>query len=135
MEIKREDAEARREILVLNKTDLGEHESWSGADAVRVSCKTNVGFDALADAIFNRVMGGSANFGDHSVAINARHQSCLKNAGRFGAAAAQALHDGLSPEFVAVDLRAALNALGEIVGGTDIENLLDRIFSAFCIGK
>jgi tRNA modification GTPase len=135
VEMKRGEAGTRREILVLNKTDLGEHGSWRDTDAVRVSCRTNTGFDALADAIFERVMGGTVSFGDHAIAINARHQACLKNAEQYGAAAAQALRGGVSAEFVAVDLRAALEALGEIVGGADIEKLLDRIFSSFCIGK
>jgi tRNA modification GTPase len=42
---------------------------------------------------------------------------------------------GESPEFVAVDLRAALNATGEVVGGADTEDILGRIFATFCIGK
>jgi tRNA modification GTPase len=131
----RRDAEARNEILILNKIDLGEHDSWRGSDAVRVSCKTNAGLDALADAIFSRVMGGRVNAADVSVAINARHQACLKNAERFCGAARPAIADGLSAEFIAVELRAALDAVGEVVGKADTEELLGKIFSTFCIGK
>ena len=43
--------------------------------------------------------------------------------------------DGLSSEFVAIDLRAAVESVGEIVGGTGTEDILGRIFSTFCIGK
>ncbi len=134
-EFRRGDAEARREILILNKADLGEHASWLGVDAVRVSCKTNAGFDALADTIFSRAMRGDMEFADHAIAINARHQACLKSAAQFADAARKALQDGLSAEFIAVELRAALDAVGEVVGKADTEELLGKIFSTFCIGK
>ncbi len=134
-EFRRGDAEARREILILNKADLGEHASWLGVDAVRVSCKTNAGFDALADTIFSRAMRGDVQFADHAIAINARHQACLKSAAQFADAARKALQDGLSAEFIAVELRAALDAVGEVVGRADTEELLGKIFSTFCIGK
>jgi tRNA modification GTPase len=122
-------------ITVLNKTDLGEHAGWDQAEAVRVSCKTGAGLDALADAISERVMGGRVNTGEVSVAINARHQACLQTAAELAGAARRAICDGLSAEFIAVELRAALDAVGEVVGKADSEELLGRIFSAFCIGK
>lgn len=126
---------AKCEILILNKSDLGVRESWHGVEAMRISCKTNAGIDALADAIFSRVMGGQVNTGDFSVAINARHQACLQNALRFIEAAGKAVRDDLSAEFIAVELRAALDAVGEVVGKADSEELLGKIFSTFCIGK
>ena len=122
-------------IAVLNKTDLGEHEGWRDASAVRVSCKTGDGFDALADTIFARVMGGGVNTADVSVAINARHQACLKTAERFGVAARAAVAGNLSAEFIAVEVRASLDAVGEVVGKIDAEEILGKIFSSFCIGK
>jgi tRNA modification GTPase len=91
--------------------------------------------DALADAIFQRVMGGGVNLGDSSVAINARHQACLQTASASVADAMKALREGLSAEFVAVEVRAALDAVGEVVGRADTEELLGKIFSTFCIGK
>src|SRR5262249_53750597 len=63
-------------LLVLNKSDLAGHESWLGRDAIRISCKTGAGLDALADAIESRILGGAAQR-DWTVAINARHQACL----------------------------------------------------------
>lgn len=124
-----------RELLVLNKTDLGEHESWRGVEAVRISCLTGEGTDALAAAIVARVTGGGTAQRDWSVAINARHQACLEGAQRFAAAAREALTGGLSPEFVAEEVRAALDAVGEVVGKADSEDVLGKIFSTFCIGK
>lgn len=121
-------------VRVLNKTDLGEHPSWAGVEAVRVSCLQGEGIEALAEAIVVRVSGGAAQR-DWSLAINARHADCLRRAQGFGAAARAALTDGLSPEFVAEELRGALDAVGEIVGKADSEEILGKIFSTFCIGK
>ena len=128
-------AETPGEILILNKTDLQEDESWNGVEAVRLSCKTNAGLDALGEMIFSRVMGGHVHAKDVSVAINARHQACLKNASQSADAAGRAMRDGLSAEFIAVELRGALDAVGEVVGKADGEELLGKIFSTFCIGK
>jgi tRNA modification GTPase len=127
-----------REIFILNKHDLGEHEDWrdfSNKRAARISCRSGDGLEKLADMIFERVMHGDATLEDSSVAINARHQTCLKMAAQFLDAARQAMCDGLSPEFVAIELRAALDAIGEVVGKADTEELLGKIFSTFCIGK
>lgn len=123
------------ELLVLNKTDLGEHESWKGTTALRISCKIDAGFEALADTIFSWVMGGRVNVEDVSIAINARHQACLKNASEFCEAARLAIDSRISAEFISVELRAALDAVGEVVGKADADELLGKIFSNFCIGK
>ena len=131
----RETKGASSTIAVLNKSDLGEHPDWREFDAIRISCKTIEGLDTLAGAIFSRVMGGHVNTEDMGVAINARHQACLKNAERFCEAARKAMAGGLSAEFIAVDLRAALDAVGEVVGRVDSEEILGKIFSSFCIGK
>lgn len=130
-----QDPKTPREILILNKTDLGEHASWRGVGASRISCVTTAGMDALAETIFERVMGGNVAAGDTGVAINARHQACLKTAAQFCGAARQAIVGKLSAEFISIELRAALDAVGEVVGKVDSEELLGKIFSTFCIGK
>ena len=122
-------------LLVLNKTDLGEHSGWCDCPGVRLSCLDGRGMEALADAIFDRAMGRGLTAGAMTVAINARHQACLQQADRYAEAARRALSDGLSAEFVAIDLRAALDAVGEVVGRVDTEVLLGKIFSTFCLGK
>lgn len=127
-------AGATRTILVLNKADLGEHRGWHSMDAVRISCSTGDGMDALTAAIEAKVFHGAAHR-DWTVAINARHQACLERARTFLDAARRAFDDALSPEFIAEELRAALDAVGEIVGKADTEELLGVIFGRFCIGK
>ena len=124
-----------RTLLVLNKSDLGEHESWHGVEGVRISCLKNEGIAQLDDAILAKITGGETAQRDWSVAINTRHEAALQTALRFADAAREAFTGGLSPEFVAGELRAALNAVGEILGRVDHEEVLGKIFSTFCIGK
>jgi tRNA modification GTPase len=125
----------KNEVLVVNKKDLGEHESWKEVPGVRISCLTKDGIEELSQEIFHRVMGGEVQLENVIVAINARHQACLQRALQFCEAGIQMIEDQISPELIAIELRAALDAVGEIVGKADTEELLGRIFSTFCIGK
>jgi len=69
------------------------------------------------------------------VMINSRHQDALRRAREGASRALEALRTNLTLELIAMDLRIAANAVGEIVGKTATEDLLDSIFSQFCIGK
>ncbi len=123
-------------LLLLNKTDLGEHPSWRGVPAVRLSCHSGQGFDTLSDAIRDSLHFNEADWGEHAIAINARHQASLQLARAGLLAALELLNDrAADPELAAIDLREALDALGEIPGRVDTEDLLGVIFSSFCIGK
>lgn len=123
-------------LLVLNKSDLGEHPSWKGVEATRISCLNEEGFDQLSAEIKTALHFTEADFGEHAVAINARHQASLALARTNLVAALDLLTDDNSdPELAAIDLREALDALGEIPGKVDTEDLLGVIFSQFCIGK
>ena len=123
-------------LRVLNKTDLGEHPSWAGIDAVRLSCSNGTGFDVLSDKISDALHFNDVDWGEHAVAINARHQASLIQARAGLTAALDLLADPSNDvELAAIDLREALDALGEIPGRVDTEDLLGVIFSTFCIGK
>jgi tRNA modification GTPase len=129
-------ATTARHLLVLNKSDLGEHPSWQGTEAVRLSCNTGDGFDHLSETIRDLMHFGEVDWGEHAVAINARHQQSLMLARTALLAALELLDDSSNdPELAAIDLREALDALGEIPGRVDTEDLLGVIFSSFCIGK
>jgi tRNA modification GTPase len=93
------------------------------------------GTDELNQAIWNEVMGGSTVLQDISIAISARHQACIREARTMLTAAMRSLEQGTSPEFISIDLRGALDAIGEVAGKIDTEELLGKIFSEFCIGK
>jgi tRNA modification GTPase len=125
----------RNSVLLLNKCDLGIHPQWRKSDGVRFSCKERAGLEDLNQAIWDRVMGEEVKLADVRVAINARHQACLQNAKRLLVAGRRSFQDGKSPEFISIELRGALDAVGEVVGKLDTEDLLGKIFSEFCIGK
>ena len=127
--------EGGRHVLVLNKADLGIHPSWQGVPGVQVSCLSGGGMEALTDAVVGALSGNAQAFTGMEAAVNARHNGCLEQAARALEAGLQQLDDGAAPEFVALDLREALESLGSIVGRTDTEDLLGVIFSRFCIGK
>jgi tRNA modification GTPase len=125
-----------KRILILNKVDLEEHPSWAGLRAVRLSCVTGSGLEELSAAIRDALHFGEMDWGEHAVAINARHQASLHLARASLLAALTLLEDlNVDQELAAIDLREALDALGEIPGKVDTEDLLGVIFSTFCIGK
>lgn len=125
-----------KRLRILNKTDLAEHPSWQGEPAVRVSCTGGEGFEELSAAIRDALHFSEADWGEHAVAINVRHQASLENARTALLGALELLDDPSSDtELAAIDLREALDALGEIPGKVDTEDLLGVIFSSFCIGK
>jgi tRNA modification GTPase len=123
-------------LRVLNKADLGIHPDWKTIEAVKVSCLTGEGMEDLETAIVRKLEAGIGPVdAEDEVAINARHQDCVRRSRDFLKAAAEALAAAVPAEFVAEELRSSLAALGEVVGRTDNEDLLGRIFSNFCIGK
>jgi tRNA modification GTPase len=123
-----------RRLVILNKRDR-EVQGWAGAEGVRISCETGEGFDELEEAIAEILALDEAHWGDHSVAVNARHQACLKRALGSLERAVVSLEAGEEPEFTALDLRESLTAVGEIAGVVDTEEILGEIFGNFCIGK
>ena len=133
----------KKRILVLNKSDLPVQLELSPSASsqlptpsiVDVSCVSGQGIEALKDAIKSLVWAGEIKAGMLQVAINSRHQDALNRARAAACLAADALRAAATLELVAIDLRIAANAIGEIVGKTTTEDLLDSIFSAFCIGK
>ena len=80
-------------------------------------------------------MGGKVVTGDNLLVSNPRHKEALLRAGEHLVAAEASYHAGMAADFVSIDLTAALSALGEITGDEVGEDLLEAIFSRFCIGK
>ncbi len=107
----------------------------AGRAPVSVSCLTGSGLEALKDAIKQTVWAGEIKAEMLQVMINSRHQDALQRARAATVRTADALRSNHSLELVAMDLRIAVNAVGEVVGKTTTEDLLDSIFSQFCIGK
>lgn len=125
-------------IVVLNKTDLGvsvDVAALRDLTTVSVSLKSGRGVEDLKKTISEHVLQGQAHTGFHEVFINARHQEALVRAVAALGHATAAFQQRLSLECVAADLRGAMQALGEVTGRTVTEDVLDRIFANFCIGK
>jgi tRNA modification GTPase len=122
------------EILVLNKSDLPEHNDWTNLAALRISCATGEGVDVLEKEILLRI--GKENLrAENALAINMRHRDCLRRSFEACERARKALEETASPEFLSVDLNEALAAVGEVVGAVGSEHILDSVFGQFCIGK
>jgi tRNA modification GTPase len=133
-----EEFAGKKRILVRNKTDLPsrlELPPDSLGPVVDVSCLTGAGIEPLKDAIKQLLWAGEIRAEMLQVMINARHQDALRRARAGVERAAEVLRGGTGLELAAFELRTAANAVGEIVGQTATEDLLDIIFSQFCIGK
>lgn len=128
-------------VLVINKCDLplaaDEEEAVAllpGSPLVKISALTGEGVERLLRAVAEKLIGEGPSE-ETPLAAGSRHAQALAGAIDAVERARRAGVDGLSPEFVASDLRRALDAVGEITGETAPEDLLDLIFSRFCIGK
>jgi len=125
------DCDPARTIVVFNKCDLPPAREPSG---LRVSAVTGEGIGALRRAITERVWAGPPA-GESLVTVNARHRDCLRRAAAPLRRASDGLGHGMPLECVAIELREALGALTDIIGITTAEDILDRLFGSFCIGK
>lgn len=128
----------KKSLVVCNKSDLDSR--WVlPADIqireARISCLTGAGLEELKDTIRDMVWRGDVHAEMLQVMINSRHQNALQHARQAAQNTLDALHQHQTLEVVALELRIAVNAVGEIVGKTSTDDLLDSIFSQFCIGK
>jgi tRNA modification GTPase len=127
--------------VVLNKKDrlsakLPEwYEAISAMESVMISAKNGEGCDELESCLFAKATQGGLPQQDEIWITNRRQHQAAKNALAALQQAREILESSAGEEFLAVDLRSCLNALGEIVGETTPDDLLGQIFSEFCIGK
>ncbi len=130
-------------LVVQNKIDLvsnGESDAslqfLSAYPRVRISALKGIGLDDVRRQFVKLVLGGRAGGSEGSVTVtNSRHKQALEKARDHLRLALQSIEDRQSGEFVVVDLRCALDYLGEIVGVVTTDEILHSIFSRFCIGK
>ncbi|PSO52877.1 MAG: tRNA uridine-5-carboxymethylaminomethyl(34) synthesis GTPase MnmE [Cyanobacteria bacterium QH_6_48_35] len=131
--------EHRPVILVINKTDLASAEAVQPPPAltqtVTTAAATNQGIEHLEEAILASVQTGNLTAAETDVAINQRQAAALTRAKTALEQVQETIHAQLPLDFWTIDLRSAIQALGEITGEEVSESVLDRIFSRFCIGK
>lgn len=124
-----------REVLVANKCDLLKANAHLPDNVVRVSAKSGEGFPELVEAMIRETCGQHLTSGQSLAAVNARHKTLLESAAALLRAAATLVGAAEPPELPAIELRAALESVGQIIGTADTEEILGEIFGRFCIGK
>ena len=127
-------------LVVVNKSDLGQRltpadvsETLPHLKQVRVSALTNQGLDELRTALRDCFLDSSKE--SEIVVTNVRHKAALERARSSLSEVQRAMEQGMPPDIVAVDLQEARDDLEEIIGAVTNDDVLERIFSQFCIGK
>ncbi len=128
-------------IMVINKSDLPKRvtreeigELLIDKPVIYLSAENGEGMETLHEAIFKAAVHGKEASGG-LIITRARHRDILHKGIVAVNASIQGIIGDASPEFISIDLRAALNSISDIVGETTPDDILDRIFSEFCIGK
>jgi tRNA modification GTPase len=135
------EVDGKPRLVVTNKSDL--QASWlpseiktflAGELPISLSAKTMEGFDSLKEALHQKAIGGERS-SESLVITRERHRDHLQQAVQALQKAIESLTDGFSEELIAVDVTLAMEHLGAVLGKTFEEDLLDKIFGQFCIGK
>lgn len=140
-----EETAEKRRLVIFNKVDLlsqlpGNKYKIDAVKnthvkAVYISALTGEGLDNLKEAMLSEIRSGVAICGDREAMINTRHNALLLQVKESLNNAVSSVNEKASAEFIAMDIRTAVDRLGEITGETTTEDLLNKIFKEFCIGK
>lgn len=122
-----------RVLKVVNKIDIKANND-SRFD-VGISAKTGEGIDKLFNKLKDKAIGSNIYTEKTAIVSNIRHYNALKKAKEHLINAKNSIKEKLTGEFIAVDLRNAENSLSEIIGKITTDDILNNIFSKFCIGK
>lgn len=129
-------------IVVVNKIDLVDEgvelklpEPWTQAATIKISALYGTGLRALKELIANVAIGDYQLGAGNTIIPNLRHKIALERCLRLADSVAQEIGRQTPFELIAIDIQEALDALGDIVGLTTRQDVVDQIFSRFCIGK
>ncbi len=127
-------------ITVINKCDLEQRLERQAhrqivAEAVDISAREQTGLEQLKEHILQRITGGREQWQEEGCTPNLRHKAALEKGLQALNRVAEGLADGLHNDLIMVDLLECLDHLGDIVGETTTEDVLDVIFEQFCLGK
>ncbi|MBI3195574.1 MAG: tRNA uridine-5-carboxymethylaminomethyl(34) synthesis GTPase MnmE [Ignavibacteriae bacterium] len=130
----------KKTIVINNKIDLLENYphtiNSNNANAVFVSTKKKIGLNELKENLIKLSTKNSLYLQENNLVItNIRHRNLIRSANEYIKKGLDSIVKNMSGDFVAVDLRIALGLLGEITGEVTTEDILNNIFSKFCIGK
>ena len=132
----------KKVVLAVNKSDLPHtiitaeiHDILPGVEPLWISAKYGDGISELKEKIYSLASDSEGHMASDIILTNLRHKNALEKIGESLAAAQDNISRESSIELAAFDIRAALDHLGDIAGETTNEDVLDRIFSTFCVGK
>ena len=132
----------RKMILVINKIDIvGDKEqfdmppSWNSCPQIRISALYNLGVDELKKLIVSNSIDDMNFDASNKIVPNLRHKIALEQSHTAMSNVARGLRTGMPFELMAIDIQEAIDRLGDIIGTNVREDILDHIFSRFCIGK
>jgi tRNA modification GTPase len=138
-----EEVKRKRRVVILNKDDLPQKISidevknrFMDDPMVWVSALSGKGIDDLKKTIYTSLAQRDVRATpEHLIVANIRHKTALTQIKDNLSNAMKGMGEGTSVEFIAFEIRSALEALGELVGETTADEVLNRIFDQFCIGK
>ena len=131
----------RKSIVIYNKTDLEsavdikELKEKTGSPVIPVSVVEETGIIELEETIKKMFFRGEISFDDEVYITNARHKTALEEALESLKMVGESIETGMSEDFFSIDLMSAYESLGKIVGESVGEDLVNEIFSRFCVGK
>jgi tRNA modification GTPase len=121
--------------LTQNRTDTAIPDKWTYVDRLRISALYDQGIDHLRDKIVKWAGGENPVNLAEAIVPNLRHKLLLEKTLGAAETITEELQKGTSTELVAIHLQEAIDALGEITGDSAKVDVLDQIFSRFCVGK
>lgn len=131
----------KKAIVLLNKNDLEVLtskeivEKYVDKSIISVSAKENVGIDELVDKVKELFFKGEVSFNDEVYITNIRQKNLLKNSLDSLELVINSINDGMPEDFYSIDLMNAYQSLGLIIGESVEDDLVEEIFSKFCMGK
>lgn len=133
--------EGRKSIVILNKTDLElvlkpeEIAEKTGKEVIAVSAKEQRGIDQLEEKIRKLFLSGEIDFNDELIITNVRHKTAMSEALKSLELVGRSIEDRMPEDFYSIDLMNAYEQLGTIIGESLEDDLVNEIFSKFCMGK
>ena len=131
----------KKAIILYNKTDLKpvtdmkELQERTGHPVIPISAKEETGITELEDKIKEMFFDGDLSFNDEVYITNARHKAALEEADKSLTLVRNSIEMGMPEDFFSIDLMNAYENLGKILGESVGEDLVNEIFSKFCMGK
>lgn len=134
----------RKCIVLLNKTDLENHmseddmkliDSMESSNIIRISAKNQIGIDDFENKIKDMFFQGDIDFNDEIFITNARHKHNIGEALKGIEMVYESIQNQMPEDFYTIDLMNSYEALGRVIGEAVEDDLVDKIFSSFCMGK